>query len=213
MSTGALKILCNPWTLKVVCGTENTFKNYYFLSSFLCHFICSYLYPKQLLSRHYWQPHQHETFALQDVTRRTRHYLPLVREIGRLALSYKANSRSTDLMSTSLKVHYFTFICYWKIGLQSKDLWRRHMTTLHKKKITVLRNFSQISWVSQSQICMKLFLLSSHIFAIHSIPPEGRPFESRTLYVVHVSLPRSAHVNVGMLWFTFAFGLEFFDSV
>ena len=66
--------------------------------------IFRFLYPKQLLSRHYWQPHQQEKFALQDVRRRTRHYLPLVREVGRLALSHKANTRSTDLMSTSVKV-------------------------------------------------------------------------------------------------------------
>ena len=44
---------------------------------------------------------------MQDVRRRTRYYLPVVREVGRLALSHKANinRQSTDLMSTSVKVH------------------------------------------------------------------------------------------------------------
>ncbi|XP_068688275.1 LETM1 domain-containing protein 1-like isoform X2 [Montipora foliosa] len=64
----------------------------------------AFLYPKQLLSRHYWQPHQKEKFVIQDITRRRRHYLPLVREVGRLALGYKAHSQSEDLMSTSVKV-------------------------------------------------------------------------------------------------------------
>ncbi|KAL9958897.1 hypothetical protein ACROYT_G035970 [Oculina patagonica] len=64
----------------------------------------AFLYPKQLLSHHYWQPHQREKFALQDIRRRSKHYLPIVREIGRLALRYKANRHSTDLMSTSVKV-------------------------------------------------------------------------------------------------------------
>jgi len=64
----------------------------------------AFLYPKQLLSHHYWQPHQRRKFELQDVRRRQKHHLPIVREIGRLALSYKASRCSKDLMSTSVKV-------------------------------------------------------------------------------------------------------------
>nr|XP_058957905.1 LETM1 domain-containing protein 1-like [Pocillopora verrucosa] len=63
----------------------------------------AFLYPKQLLSHHYWQPHQREKFAQQDVRRRRKYQLPLVREVGRLALRYKASRYSTDLMSTSVK--------------------------------------------------------------------------------------------------------------
>ena len=73
------------------------------------YFITSFLYPKQLLSRHYWQPQQYENFLKQDTKTRRRHYLPLVREVGRVALSYKAHNQTGELISTSVKVDYFLF--------------------------------------------------------------------------------------------------------
>jgi len=101
----------------------------------------AYLYPKQLLSRHYWQPHQREKFALQDMKRRRRYYLPVVREVGRLALRYKANSRSTDLMSTSVKVinkqhpsneELLSAVEFFKGELLSFD----HLPRYHLKKLS-----------------------------------------------------------------------------
>ncbi|XP_074628412.1 LETM1 domain-containing protein 1-like [Acropora palmata] len=64
----------------------------------------AFLYPKQLLSRHYWQPQQYENFLKQDTKTRRRHYLPLVREVGRVALSYKAHNQTGELISTSVKI-------------------------------------------------------------------------------------------------------------
>ncbi|CAH3190483.1 unnamed protein product [Porites evermanni] len=105
--------------------------------------LVAFLYPKQLLSRHYWQPHQWEKFALQDVRRRTRYYLPVVREVGRLALSHKANinCQSTDLMSTSVKVvnkqhpsneELLSAVEFFKGELLSFD----HLPRYHLKKLS-----------------------------------------------------------------------------
>lgn len=63
------------------------------------------MFPKQLLSHHYWQPIQEETFRKLDTTKRNKHYLPLVRELGRQALIEKGKgSNSEDLLDVSFKV-------------------------------------------------------------------------------------------------------------
>jgi hypothetical protein len=69
------------------------------------------MYPKHLLSHHYWLPSQEEKFIKHDAARRTSHYLPLVREVGRYALQEKSREKDKDkdkdyenLLDVSLKV-------------------------------------------------------------------------------------------------------------
>ncbi|XP_020903781.1 LETM1 domain-containing protein 1 [Exaiptasia diaphana] len=66
--------------------------------------LIAFMFPKHLLSRHYWLPVQEETFRKLDTTKRNRHYLPLVRELGRYALLEKGKgSNSENLLDVSLK--------------------------------------------------------------------------------------------------------------
>ena len=101
-----LKILKYPVILSLQHSTTVSLESYPLLQFTLSNLYLTFrfLYPKQLLSHHYWQPHQREKFAQQDVGRRRKYQLPLVREVGRLALRYKGSRYSTDLMSTSVKV-------------------------------------------------------------------------------------------------------------
>lgn len=66
------------------------------------------MFPKHLLSHHYWMPVQEEAFHKLDTTKRHRHYLPIVRELGRYALQEKGKgSKYDDLLDVSYKVRTF----------------------------------------------------------------------------------------------------------
>lgn len=65
------------------------------------------MYPKHLLSHHYWLPSQEEKFTEHDAAKRRSHYLPLVREVGRYALQEKGKESDKDygnLFDISVKV-------------------------------------------------------------------------------------------------------------
>ncbi|KAK3736110.1 hypothetical protein QZH41_013526, partial [Actinostola sp. cb2023] len=66
--------------------------------------LIAFMFPKHLLSRHYWLPVQEEAFDKHDSSKRYRHYLPLVRELGRYALQEKGKgSHCEDLLDVTLK--------------------------------------------------------------------------------------------------------------
>ncbi|EDO43880.1 predicted protein [Nematostella vectensis] len=66
--------------------------------------LIAFMYPKHLLSHHYWLPCQEQQFRDHDALKRSNHYLPLVREVGRQALQEKRKDRDLeDLLDVSLK--------------------------------------------------------------------------------------------------------------
>ncbi|XP_031570044.1 LETM1 domain-containing protein 1-like [Actinia tenebrosa] len=68
--------------------------------------LIAFMYPKHLLSHHYWLPSQEEKFIKHDAAKRRSHYLPLVREVGRYALQEKGKEPGKEyekLFDVSIK--------------------------------------------------------------------------------------------------------------